>query len=227
MPDDQAQSSTQLRGTVENKAPKPAGLLPKKHQQLVILGVAVVMVADHVADGHGKRRATSSTAHASRSAYPASETLQTVRRFQNKRSNRNRQQRGSRFRRRTSHDSRRWALRATCRQGGAGLPPDGTMPQPGGVVGGGAGAQPPPPPDPVKEDKKSGNTFPCLHRMSPLRIENRRKPSKLVGSHGGKQCFGTEHGASPRDNRLGRSSPPDRSTACGKRGKQQPARPGA
>src|SRR6266851_9318395 len=44
MPDEQAQSSTQLRGTVENKAPKPAGLLPKNTQQLVILGVAVVMV---------------------------------------------------------------------------------------------------------------------------------------------------------------------------------------
>src|SRR5260370_20976117 len=38
--------------------------------------------------------------------------------------------------------------------GAAGVPPDGTMPHPGGIVGGGAGSQPPPPPDPVKEDRK-------------------------------------------------------------------------
>src|SRR5258708_12441180 len=40
----QAETNAQLRGTVENKAPKPTGLLPKNTQQLVILGVAVVMV---------------------------------------------------------------------------------------------------------------------------------------------------------------------------------------
>src|SRR5258708_21433504 len=40
----QAENNAQLRGTVENKAPKPAGLLPKNTHQLVILGVAVVMV---------------------------------------------------------------------------------------------------------------------------------------------------------------------------------------
>src|SRR5260370_36415392 len=62
MPDEQAQSSTQLRGTVENKNPKPAGLLPKNTQQLVILGVAVVMVLIMWLTGSGKRRATSSTA---------------------------------------------------------------------------------------------------------------------------------------------------------------------
>src|SRR5208337_664528 len=37
-------SSSQTRATVERKAVKPAGLLPKNTQQLVILGVAVVMV---------------------------------------------------------------------------------------------------------------------------------------------------------------------------------------
>src|SRR5260370_42398162 len=64
MPDDQAQRSTQLRGTVENKAPKPAGLLPKNTQQLVILGVAVVMVLIIWLTGSGKHRATSNTAPA-------------------------------------------------------------------------------------------------------------------------------------------------------------------
>lgn len=39
-----ASSSAQSRGTILNKAPKPAGLLPKSTQQFVILGVAVVMV---------------------------------------------------------------------------------------------------------------------------------------------------------------------------------------
>src|SRR5258707_10030854 len=62
MPDEQTQSSTQLRGTVEIKAPKPAGLLPKNTQQLVILGVAVVMVLIMWLTGGGKRRATSATA---------------------------------------------------------------------------------------------------------------------------------------------------------------------
>src|SRR5258708_40258703 len=64
MPDEQAQSSTQLRGTVENKAPKPAGLLPKNTQQLVILGGAVVMVLIMWLTGSGERSATSSTAPA-------------------------------------------------------------------------------------------------------------------------------------------------------------------
>src|SRR5260370_37865398 len=62
MPDEQAQSSTQLRGTVENKAPKPAGPLPKNTQQLVILVVAVVMVLIMWLTSSGKRRATSNTA---------------------------------------------------------------------------------------------------------------------------------------------------------------------
>src|SRR5260370_11335377 len=56
MPDEQAQSSTQLRGTVENKNPKPAGLLPKNTQQLVILGVAIVMVLIMWLHGSGSWR---------------------------------------------------------------------------------------------------------------------------------------------------------------------------
>jgi len=61
--------------------------------------------------------------------------------------------------------------------GVAGVPPDGTMPQPGGIVGGGAGAQTASAADPVKEDKKKREYLPCLRRMSPLRIESRRKPT--------------------------------------------------
>src|SRR5258705_3057772 len=58
----QAETNAQLRGTVENKAPKPAGLLPKNTQQLVILGVAVVMVLIMWLTGGGKRTAKSTTA---------------------------------------------------------------------------------------------------------------------------------------------------------------------
>ena len=64
MPDEkstEAQSSSPLRATVENKSPKPAGLLPKNTQQLVILGVAVVMVLIMWLTGGGKRRATGAT----------------------------------------------------------------------------------------------------------------------------------------------------------------------
>src|SRR5271166_5711421 len=48
-------SSSQTRATVERKAVKPAGLLPKNTQQLVILGVAVVMVLIMWLTGNGKR----------------------------------------------------------------------------------------------------------------------------------------------------------------------------
>src|ERR1700756_2809035 len=62
---DQANSmdaGTQLRATVEDKAPKPAGLLPKNTQQLVILGVAVVMVLIMWLTGGTKHASTSPAA---------------------------------------------------------------------------------------------------------------------------------------------------------------------
>ena len=43
-PAPEPESGAQLRGTLENKTSKPAGLLPRNTQQFVILGVAVVMV---------------------------------------------------------------------------------------------------------------------------------------------------------------------------------------
>src|ERR1700688_3104827 len=58
----EVRNGTQLRGTVENKAAKPTGLLPKNTQQLVILGVAVVMVLIMWLTGSGKRRATAASA---------------------------------------------------------------------------------------------------------------------------------------------------------------------
>src|SRR5258708_34697136 len=150
MPDDkvpETQSGTQLRGTVENKAPKPAGLLPKNTQQLVILGVAVVMVLIMWLTGSGKRRATSNTAP------PAGTRIQppnaaTVEDFKQ-----TIQQQQAATRQPTSPTNlarlQAMGLAGDVPPGGAGVPPDGTMPQPGGIVGGGAGAQPPPPPNPV------------------------------------------------------------------------------
>src|SRR5229473_2439013 len=182
MPDEQAQSSTQLRGTVENKAPKPAGLLPKNTQQLVILGVAVVMVLIMWLTGSGKRRATSGTAP------PAGARIQppnaaTVEDFKL-----TIQQEQAATRQPISPTNlarlQAMGLAGDVPPGGAGVPPDGTMPQPGGIVGGGAGAQPPPPPDPVKEDKKKRE---YLSLFAPNVAFTYRKPQEadqLVGSHG-------------------------------------------
>ncbi len=182
MPDEQAQSSTQLRGTVENKAPKPAGLLPKNTQQLVILGVAVVMVLIMWLTGSGKRRATSSTAPpaGARIQPPNAATVEDFKQTIQQ------EQAATRQPISPTNLARLQAvgLAGDVPPGGAGVPPDGTMPQPGGIVGGGAGAQPPPPPDPVKEDKKKRE---YLSLFAPNVAFTYRKPQEaeqLVGSHG-------------------------------------------
>src|SRR5258708_9138802 len=182
MPDEQAQSSTQLRGTVGNKAPKPGRLLPKNTQQLVILGVAVVMVLIMWLTGSGKRRATSSRAP------PAGARIQppnaaTVEDFKL-----TIQQEQAATRQPISPTNlarlQAMGLAGDVPPGGAGVPPDGTMPQPGGIVGGGAGGQPPPPLDPVKADKKKRE---YLSLFAPNVAFTYRKPQEaeqLVGSHG-------------------------------------------
>src|SRR5713101_1162172 len=177
----QAETNAQLRGTVENKTPKPAGLLPKNTQQLVILGVAVVMVLIMWLTGSGKRRATSTTAP------PAGARIQppnaaTVEDFKQ-----TIQQEQAATRQPISPTNlarlQAMGLAGDVPPGGAGVPPDGTMPQPGGIVGG-AGAQPPPPLDPVKEDKKKRE---YLSLFAPNVAFTYRKPQEadqLVGSHG-------------------------------------------
>ena len=76
MPDTNEQAAqadtAQLRGYGRKQTPKPAGLLPKKTQQLVILGVGVVMVLIMWLTGNTKRVSTS-TAAASRNPSAASE----------------------------------------------------------------------------------------------------------------------------------------------------------
>src|SRR5260370_6793813 len=73
--------------------------------------------------------------------------------------------------------------------GGAGVLPDGTMPQPGGIVRGGAGAQPPPPPDPVKEDKKKREYLSLFAPNVALTYRKPQEADQLVGSHGGSNAL--------------------------------------
>ncbi len=147
----QAETNTQLRGTVENKAPKPAGLLPKNTQQLVILGVAVVMVLIMWLTGGTKRaRSTASLPPATRVQPPNPATVEDFKQTIQQ------QQAATRQPISPSNLERLKALglAGDVPPDGAAVPPgDASIPQPGGIVGGAAGQQPPPP-DPVKEDRK-------------------------------------------------------------------------
>src|SRR6266436_2659967 len=147
----QTETNAQLRGTVENKAPKPAGLLPKNTQQLVILGVAVVMVLIMWLTGGTKRaRLTASAPPAARVQPPNPATVEDFKQTIQQ------QQAATRQPISPSNLERLKALglAGDVPPDGAAVPPgDGSIPQPGGIVGGAAGQQSPPP-DPVKEDRK-------------------------------------------------------------------------
>src|SRR6266478_6047395 len=147
----ETQNSTQLRSTVENKAPKPAGLLPKNTQQLVILGVAVVMVLIMWLTGGTKRaRPTASVPAAARVQPPNPATVEDFKQTIQQ------QQAATRQPISPSNLERLKALglAGDVPPDGAAVPPgDASIPQPGGIVGGAAGQQPPPP-DPIKEDRK-------------------------------------------------------------------------
>jgi type IV secretory pathway VirB10-like protein len=184
MPEEKAsevQSSSQLRGTVENKAPKPAGLLPKNTQQMVILGVAVVMVLIMWLTGGGKRSATSATAPpaGARVQPPNAATVEDFKQTIQQ------QQAATRQPISPSNLARLQAigLAGDVPPGSAGLPPDGTMPQPGGIVGGGAGTQPPPPPDPVKEDKKKREYLSLFAPNVAFTYRKGQEAEHLVGAH--------------------------------------------
>src|ERR1700721_403155 len=136
------QKNWSLRGAVENKAAKPAGLLPKNTQQLVILGVAVVMVLIMWLTGGGKRRTTSATAPTAgaRVQPPNAATVEDFKQTIQQ------EQAATRQPISPSNLARLQAmgLAGDIPPGGAGLSPDGTMPQPGGIIGGGAGTKPHP-----------------------------------------------------------------------------------
>jgi len=175
----ETQNNAQVRATVENKAPKPRGLLPKNTQQLVILGVAVVMVLIMWMTSGNKRgptpRAASGTARV-QPPNPAAveEFKQTIQQ----------EQAATRQPISPSNLARLQALglAGDVPPGGTVPPPEGAVPEPGGVIGGPPGGAPPPPPDPVKEDKKSGSTSRSLRRTSPSRLERARRQSSSWGS---------------------------------------------
>ncbi len=145
----EAESGTQLRGTIENKAPKPAGLLPKNTQQLVILGVAIVMVLIMWLTGGSKRPGkTSANSPSSTIVQPADPgTVQDFKQTIQKEQAATRQPISS------SDLARLQALglAGDVPAGSLAVPPEGIIPQPGGVV---AGSPSPQPPDLVREEKK-------------------------------------------------------------------------
>ena len=148
-----AESIAQQRGTVENKAAKPAGLLPKNTQQLVILGVAVVMVLIMWLSGGTKRpnAAPGSVRPAARVQPPNPATVEDFKETIQQ------QQAATRQPISPANLARLQAmgLADDVPPGGALVPPaDAGVPQAGGVLGGAGGQQAPPPPDPVKEDRK-------------------------------------------------------------------------
>jgi type IV secretion system protein TrbI len=147
----EAQSGSQLRGTVENKPLKPAGLLPKNTQQLVILGVAVVMVLIMWLTGGAKRTPKTTTGAASAaSVLPADPAA-----VQDFKQTIQKEQAATRQPISASDLARLQALGlgGDVPPGSDVVPPDGSAPSPGGVIGGST-QESPPPPDPVKEDKK-------------------------------------------------------------------------
>jgi len=183
MPDDkisETESSTQLRGTVENKAPKPAGLLPKNTQQLVILGVAVVMVLIMWLTGGSKRRTTSATAPpaVARVQPPSAATVEDFKQTIQQ------EQAATRQPISLTNLARLQALglAGDLPPGGTALSPDGTMPQPGGVVGGAARTQPPP--DPVKEDKKKREYLSLFAPNVAFTYRRGQEDEQFLGSRG-------------------------------------------
>jgi type IV secretion system protein TrbI len=148
----QPESNSQLRGMVENKVSKPAGLLPKNTQQLVILGVAVVMVLIMWLTGGSKRAHTAPPPVLSagvQAPNPATveDFKQTI------------QQQQASARQPISPENldrlRALGLAGDVPSGGVNIQPaEGGVPQPGGVLGGAASSEAPSSPDPVKEDKK-------------------------------------------------------------------------
>ncbi|MGH9683012.1 MAG: TrbI/VirB10 family protein [Candidatus Acidiferrales bacterium] len=175
------QGSTQLRGTVENKAPKPAGLLPKNTQQLVILGVAVVMVLIMWLTSGSKRTVSSTTAQppAARIQPPNAATVEDFKQTIQQ------EQAATRQPISQANLARLQAvgLAGDVPPGDTVIPPDGTVPQPAGIVGG--GTQQPPPPDPVKEDKRKREYLSLFAPNVAFTYRHGQEAQQLVEPHPG------------------------------------------
>lgn len=175
-----AETNAQKRGTVENKAPKPAGLLPKNTQQLVILGVAVVMVLIMWLTGGTKRpnAAPGSAPPAARVQPPNAATVEDFKETIQQ------QQAATRQPISPSNLARLQAmgLADDVPPGGAVLPPpDAGVPQPGGVLGGGNGQQAPPPSDPVKEDRKKREYLSLFATNVAFTYRKSQEAEQLIG----------------------------------------------
>ncbi len=173
-----AQGTTQLRATVENKAPKPAGLLPKNTQQLVILGVAVVMVLIMWLTGGTRRTNTATPVPSTARVQPPNPA--TVEDFKQ-----TIQQQQAATRQPISPSNlarlKEFGLADDVSAGGTVPPPgEGDVPQPGGVLGAPA-QQAPPPPDPVKEDRKKREYLSLFAPNVAFTYRNTREADQLLG----------------------------------------------
>jgi type IV secretion system protein VirB10 len=142
-----------LLGTIKNKIQKPAGLLPKNTQQMVILSVAVVMVLILWLTGGSKHPTNQNNGTTATPAVrpPDPATVQDFKQTIQKEQAATRQPISpADFDRLKS-----LGLAGDVPPSGIGAPPEeSNTPPPGAVIGTGATAQQPPPLDPVKEDKK-------------------------------------------------------------------------
>jgi type IV secretion system protein TrbI len=194
----EAQTSSLLRATVENKAAKPAGLLPKNTQQLVILGVAVVMVLIMWLTGSGKRKSTAAPppAAGTRVQPPNAATVEDFKQTI--------QQEQAETRQPISPSNlarlKALGLAGDVPPGAVVIPPEETVPEPGGIVGGGPAAQPAPPPDPVKEDKKKREYLSLFAPNVAFTYRKGQEAEQLVGTHpGGNAVLGTPQNAANAD----------------------------
>jgi type IV secretion system protein VirB10 len=147
----QAEPDSPVRGTVENKAAKPAGLLPKNTQQLVILGVAVTMVLIIWLTGGAKRAVkTATVATSAASAHGLDPTA-----VQDFKQTIQKEQAATRQPISPTDLARLQALglAGDVPPGGQLVPPETRAPAVGGVIGGVSPEQSSTL-DPVKEDKK-------------------------------------------------------------------------
>jgi type IV secretory pathway VirB10-like protein len=172
-----AQDGKSIRGTVKDQVSKPAGLLPKNTQQMVILGVAVVMVLIMWLTGGGKRTATSATASpsASRVQAPNAATVEDFKQTI---------QQEQAARRQPISPSNLARLQALGLAGdapsGSVAPPDGTSPQPSGVIGGTGPRDNTP--DPVREDKRKREYLSLFAPNVAFTSRNGQEAERLVGS---------------------------------------------
>jgi type IV secretory pathway VirB10-like protein len=181
---DELENSSQLRATVENRASKPAGLLPKNTQQLVILGVAIVMVSIMWITGATKRPRLSAPGTPPTGAVQApnhatvQEFKQTIQREQ------------AATRQPISPVDllrlQAMGLAGDVPPGSALVPPDSGVPQPGAFTGGAAaGQQAPPPPDLVKEDKKKREYLSLFAPNVAFTYRRNQDADSLSGPQGG------------------------------------------